>query len=85
MINFIDFVPNITKRFLVSNDVESLAYPLERANQWIRQNEMFEIINIETLVLPNIHNEDGSGDAELWTAGESGAYWYQVIRVWYRC
>lgn len=84
MIQYIDFVPDIKKKFLFANDLESLQSTLDRANTWIRQNEHFEIINIETVVLPNIHGtgEEGSEDPELHFA-EYKPVWYQIFRVWY--
>lgn len=85
MVKFKDFVPNIDKKFLVSNDLESLSSTLERMNTWIRQNEMIEIINVETVALPNIHgsSEEGSTDPEL-SFQEYKPVWYQFFRVWYR-
>lgn len=85
MIQFIDFVPDIKKNFLIANDVESLESTMQRMNEWIRRNESYEIINIETVVLPNMHgrNEEGSEDPELYFA-EYKPVWYQFFRVWYR-
>ncbi len=85
MIQFIDFVPDIKKKFLVANEVESLESTRQRMNEWIRQNKTYEIINVETVVLPNIHgrNEEGSQDPELHFA-EYQPVWYQIFRVWYR-
>ena len=85
MIQFIDFVPDIKKNFLIANNVESLNSTMNRMNEWIRRNETYEIINIETVVLPNIHGnkEEGSIDPELYfTEYQPG--WYQFFRVWYR-
>ena len=85
MIQFKDFVPEIKKRIIFSNDIEDLNVSLERMNDWIRKNEQYEIINVETVVLPNMHgkNEEGSTDPELHFA-EFKPVWYQFFRVWYR-
>lgn len=85
MIQFIDFVPDIKKNFLVANDIESLESTMRRMNEWIRRNESYEIINIETVVLPNMHgrSEEGSEDPELYFT-EYRPAWYQFLRVWYR-
>ncbi|MCB1690034.1 MAG: hypothetical protein KDI33_16175 [Halioglobus sp.] len=51
-------------------------------NEWLAQNPV-EVIRVETVTLPNIHNisEMGSTDTELHTTGH--AVWYQFVRVWY--
>lgn len=58
---------------------------MKRANEWVEEHEV-EVINIETVVLPNIYSpgEEGSEDAKLHTSGEYGSGWYQVLRVWFR-
>ena len=85
IVQFKDFVPNIKKNFLFTNELENLDSTLERMNTWIRQNEMIEIINIETVALPNIHgsSEEGSTDPEL-SFQEYKPVWYQFFRIWYR-
>ncbi|NJN77876.1 MAG: hypothetical protein HC803_05720 [Saprospiraceae bacterium] len=62
-----------------------MSVSLERMNEWIRKNEQYEIINIETVVLPNMHSksEGGSTDSEL-SFAEFRPVWYQFFRVWYR-
>jgi hypothetical protein len=51
-------------------------------NEWLAQNPV-EVIRVETVTLPNIHNisETGSTDTELHTTGHT--VWYQFVRVWY--
>jgi len=84
MIAFIDFVPQkIRKNFLISH-YENFSRSAEKMNEWLQRNSNYEIINIETVVLPNIHNEEGSEDTNLHTSGEMSSDWYQFIRVWYR-
>ncbi|REE01584.1 hypothetical protein [Marinoscillum furvescens] len=82
-----DFVPEKTKGGMFkSGKIQSFDEVLNAANQWISENPSLKIVNVETVVLPNIHDsdEEGSHDTELWTGGESSSHWYQLLRVWYR-
>ena len=87
MIKFKDFVPEeVTKSgFFSSAKLEELNDSLSRANIWI-EKENINPLNIETVVLPNIHksSEDGSTDTEIRTSGDMSSNWYQFIRVWYK-
>ena len=85
-IAIIDFVPEKKKGGMFKKgSVEHFDEVLQKLNSWIAQDNP-DVINIETVVLPNIHDseEEGSQDTELWTGGESSSQWYQLIRVWYR-
>lgn len=82
-----DFVPEKKKGTMFkSGKIQSFQETLEAANQWIKENQNIEVLNVETIVLPNIHesDEEGSQDTELWTGGESSSHWYQLLRVWYK-
>lgn len=87
MIGFQDFVPQVKESGAIFKRavMEELNEPLKRANEWIIAHEL-DVINIETVVLPNIHSphEEGSTDTELVTIGKFSTNWYQIIRVWYR-
>lgn len=65
--------------------MESTRDALNRANEWAKTSGV-EVINIETVVLPNIHRrgEEGTEDPQLRTSVENSNEWYQFIRVWYR-
>lgn len=81
-----DFVPEKTKGSLFkSGETQKFETILQQANDWIALNEV-DIVNLETVVLPNIHEpeDEGSFDTELFTGGESHSQWYQLVRVWYR-
>jgi hypothetical protein len=54
------------------------------ANQWLAENKV-NVINLETVVLPNIWSrwEEGSGDAAIGTGGGSPSHWHQFLRCWY--
>ena len=88
MIHFKDFTPEIVKKggLFKKTEFESLEQTIERLNNWKKGNSRIEIMNIETVVLPNIHNsrEEGSEDPDLLTSGEMGTQWHQFIRVWYQ-
>jgi hypothetical protein len=58
---------------------------LDHANQWIKDGNI-EVVNIETVVLPNIHDEleEGSMDTNLDTLGDTTSSWNQFVRVWYK-
>ncbi|MFT6868170.1 MAG: hypothetical protein ACJA08_003020 [Cyclobacteriaceae bacterium] len=82
-----DFVPEKGKGGMFkSGKVENFEEVLGKLNQWVHENQNLEVVNIETVVLPNIHDsqEEGSQDTELWTGGESSSQWYQLLRIWYR-
>ena len=82
-----DFVPEKSKGGMFkSGRIQSFQEVLEAANLWIKENPAIDVLNVETVVLPNIHesDEEGSMDTELWTGGESSSHWYQLLRVWYR-
>lgn len=87
MIQFKDFVPEMTAEpaFLKEAEHESFDKAVVAANQWIHDNKI-KVINIETVVLPNIWSrwEEGSTDTSLGTSGESPSRWHQFLRVWYR-
>ena len=87
MIRFIDFVPAELQKagFLRAAVMEQFEDCLQRANAWIDQHGV-EVMNIETVVLPNMHgpDEEGSIGTKLHTQGEWPVDWYQFIRIWYR-
>ncbi len=86
MLRYKDFVPKMTRpaAFLSPAEHESFEAALEAANRWVHENGI-RVINVETVVLPNIWSryEEGSGDTALGTSGESPSFWHQFIRVWY--
>lgn len=84
-----DFVPKRVAHstgWFWNKDVfyESLDEALEAVNRWMAEANV-RIVNVETVVLPNIWEdyEEGSTDAALRTSGESTSYWHQFVRVWY--
>jgi len=58
---------------------------LVAANAWIKESHI-TIVNVETVVLPNIWSryEEGTTDVALGTSGEMPSHWHQFVRVWYQ-
>jgi len=81
---FQDFFPTVTKRGFFTTSFEPLRAAMFRANEWVDKYGV-NVINIETVVLPNLHarGEGGSEDPSLRTSGEMQSQWHQFIRVWY--
>jgi hypothetical protein len=82
-IGYRDFFPAVIKSGFLSKEFEELAATVERANEWIASTQV-QIINVETVVLPNIQNVTDAGKEGIRTSGDVSSYWYQVVRVWYR-
>jgi hypothetical protein len=86
MLRHQDFVPKMTKpgAWFSPAEHESFEAALADANRWIAENRI-RVINVETVVLPNIWSryEEGARDTSLATSGESPSFWHQFIRVWY--
>ena len=80
-IGFQDFLPRVVKQGFLFNEYETLAQTLERANAWLAQTQA-QVINVETVVLPNISKEEETTAREIDVVGQ-GATWRQFIRVWY--
>lgn len=87
MIHFRDFEPRLLESagLFKAAQYESVGVVLQEVNDWIHR-ENIEVVNIETVVLPNIHswNEEGTADPELITGGDVGSTWHQFFRVWYK-
>ena len=86
MIKCKDFVPKIITKggFFTTAKAQEFQSCLDHANKWISENKI-QPINIETVVLPNIHDplEEGSMDTNLDTLGDTTSSWNQFIRIWY--
>jgi hypothetical protein len=89
MIKIKDFVPKLEKRgsLFKPSKVQDFKLVIDEMNEWVSINDSkIDIFNIETVLLPNIHEptEEGSEDTELWTGTASSSSWHQLIRVWYK-
>jgi len=80
-----DFLPQERRRGGLFGGVDYSSFDscVEAMNQWLEENPV-DVIHMETVNLPNIHNitEDGSTDTELHASGHT--VWYQFVRLWYR-
>ena len=87
MILFKDFDPQMLAepRLFKAGEYESFDDALQAANDWITECDI-QVINVETVVLPNIWSrfEEGPTDVALGTSGEMPSHWHQFIRCWYR-
>jgi hypothetical protein len=86
-IAFKDFAPPPVNQggFFSNPEFAPFSVAVEEANRWIAENNP-DIINVETVVLPEIwnRNEEGTEDGMLRAGGESSTWWHQFVRVWYR-
>ena len=86
MIQFNDFVPRMRSApgFLKPAEYDSFDEAAAAASRWIEKTAV-DVVNIETVVLPNIHRarEEGSADSSLHSSGEMATSWHQFVRVWY--
>ena len=86
MIQFRDFVPEMLSApaLFKAGEYESMEAALAAANAWIKECDI-KIINVETVVLPNIWSryEEGTTDVALGTSGEMPSHWHQFLRCWY--
>ncbi len=88
LVKFKDFVPAQKAYNLWTGvgEYEPLTNALQDLNAWIMANPEMEILNVETVVLPNLHDkrEEGSEDPETRTPGPMGYnHWHQFLRLWY--
>jgi hypothetical protein len=88
MISYRDFAPQRIKRGLLrSDDYENFDAAVSAANSWIAVDSI-DVIDVETVVLPNISEEgsQGTSDGRVETAEAMTSVneWYQFVRVWYR-
>lgn len=86
MIAFKDFVPQELQPggFLALPQYEMIDAIVRAANDWICRQGV-QVLNVETVVLPNLwrSGSKGTGEGMRRTRGEAPSDWYQFIRVWY--
>jgi hypothetical protein len=88
MLHYRDFEPERTRGgFLKGDRYEGFDTAVAAANAWIRA-EGVRVVNVETVVLPNIHasGEEGTSDAHLriHQSDIGTTHWHQFVRVWFR-
>jgi hypothetical protein len=86
MLAFRDFAPKVLEDggWLSGPAYEDFDAALEAANAWIAADSI-DVVNVETVVLPNIYSpgEQGTVDPELGMHAGRGT-WHQFLRVWFR-
>jgi hypothetical protein len=86
MLQFKDFVPKMftSPGLFRAGEYESFEDAIHAANRWIEEKRV-HIVNVETVVLPNIWSrwEEGTTDVALGTSGEMPSHWHQFVRCWY--
>lgn len=87
MLQYKDFVPDqiMAPGVFKPGEHESFDAAVHAANDWIEQSSI-KLIQLETVVLPNIWSkwEEGSSDASIGTSGEAPSRWHQFLRCWYQ-
>ena len=81
-IAFKDFFPAVLRKGVLSSDYETFPSVVNRANEWIAKSGV-QVLNVETLVLPNVGNETEAQATNIRTSGEMSSYWRQMLRVWH--
>jgi hypothetical protein len=79
---FKDFFPQVTRSGFLSSDYESFDQVVNRANEWMAGAGV-HVLNVETLVLPNVNDGEEAVQTNIRTSGEMSSYWRQLLRVWY--
>lgn len=77
-----DFFPVVLKSGFFSTEHEALQATVARADQWVAESGV-RVINVETVVLPNIESVEDASKIGIRTSGERSSRWYQIVRVWY--
>jgi len=81
-LNYKDFFPIVLKSGLFSTEHEALSATVARASGWLGGAGV-QVINVETVVLPNIKRVEDASQVGIRTSGEISSHWYQIVRVWY--
>lgn len=81
-IGYRDFFPILLESGFFKRKFEDLPTTLGRANKWLATSGL-KIVNVETVLLPNVSLEGAASATCLYTGGETASSWLQVIRVWY--
>ena len=86
MIAYRDFIPRQTEEpgFFSDARYESFDAALRAASTFVADGSL-KVLNIETVVLPNVWDtaEEGTRDVSIRTSGDVASTWHQFIRVWY--
>lgn len=82
-IKYLDFSPIKLPKIKVGDFIwESLDQTITRASDWVSSNGI-NVINIETVLLPNVYDKDTSMQ-QIHTSGENSSSWFQIVRIWFQ-
>ncbi len=81
-LNYRDFFPEVLKSGFFSTEHEELSATVARASKWAEESGV-QVVNVETVVLPNVHGVEDASQVGIRTSGEISSHWYQIIRIWY--
>lgn len=81
-LNYKDFFPKVLESGFFSTTHEELPATVARANQWVEESGV-RVVNVETVVLPNIRSAEDASQVGIRTSGELSSHWYQIVRVWH--
>ena len=81
-LSYKDFFPAVLKSGFFSTEHEALSATVARASEWV-SGVGVRVINVETVVLPNIRKVEDASQVGIRTSGEMSSHWYQIVRVWY--
>ena len=88
MLQFKDFFPEKTQKasLLKAAKYEDFATVVDRANEWLADNPRYNMVNVETLLIPvsQLMMEEFEGEAGLIIADNSSHKLQQCLRVWYK-
>ena len=82
-LSYKDFFPAVLKSGLFSTQHEAFSETVARADKWLEDSGV-SLVNVETVVLPNVDCEKDASKEAIRTSGEMSSYWYQIVRVWYQ-
>ena len=84
MLKMKDFLPQPDKPpELFSKQVyQTLEDTVAAAGEWLKTSGV-KLVQLETVVVPNIRKEDSSQAAKFIVSYSNNSQWYQFIRVWY--
>jgi hypothetical protein len=93
MLRYKDFAPRVLEEaaLLSRPKYDTFEHAVEAAAAWIKDNNL-DVINIETVVLPNIGTARmmdpeaprATNSPVLDDYGARYGSWYQIVRVWHR-
>lgn len=84
-INYIDFEPKmLEKSFWGTKTYETTEIVMERVNDWVRDNYNHEIINVETVIIPNSTYQSKNSNVNKLNMHSGIVHMIETIRIWYK-